>query len=551
MTKAFLLLRVSSAGQTRRHGADQGYSLEMQRAACLRKAQQLEAEVVREFIAPAESASRGLYRTLRELLDVLKERGDIGYVIVYKLERFARNELTDFKAYADIKAAGAQLVSVTENIDDSPQGMLLHGILASINAFYSRDLAQKITDGRVQKAKMGGTPFRTRLGYLNKRRWDGANDIRYIELDPQRAPHIAWAFEAYDSGEWPMRALVEELYERGLRSRPTKRHPHGNMVGLSSLQRILRDPYYIGIVEFRGVQYQGDHPKLIAPDLFERVQQRLSARAHAGEHQWIHQHHLKGTVFCGLCGRRLKFTKCTGRRGGKYDYFVCAGRHDGDGCELPYLPAHLVEHHVAEYYLEKIKLDTERVDALAPRLIELFRLATGHRQREAERRRREVERLRARRHELVEKHLANPRAIPLDVLEQKQAAIGQQLKAAQRELAKAERHIGKAEEGLQLARSFLHDASRTYRDEADPETRRAWNQIFFRRLFVGPDGVAAAELTDEFGALLREELAMELEQYASNPRALLRAGGSTFERVVETAGIEPASAEPFGQRLRA
>ena len=176
--KAFALLRVSSSGQTRRAGAEQGYSIEMQRDSCLRKAESLDAAVVKEWIAPAESASRGLYKTLREMIAALKLRDDIDYVIVYKLDRFSRDELTGFAAHAEIRDSGAELISATENIDDTPQGMLLHTVLTGINAYYSRDLANKITDGRITKAKLGGTPGRAPLGYLNKRDWDGNNDIR-------------------------------------------------------------------------------------------------------------------------------------------------------------------------------------------------------------------------------------------------------------------------------------------------------------------------------------------------------------------------------------
>ena len=539
MSNAFTLLRVSSAGQTRRAGADEGYSIEMQRAACQRKAAQLEAEIAGEYVAPAESASRGFYRTLRELLDALKARDDIQYVIVYKLERFARDELTDFQAYAEIRAAGAELVSATENIDGSPQGMLMHGILTSINAFYSRDLAQKITDGRVTKAKLGGTPGRAPLGYLNKRRWDGSNDIRYVEIDAERAPHVVWAFQAYATGDWPLRELVEALYERGLRSRPTSKRPAGK-VSQSAIHRMLHNPYYIGIVEFRGVQHEGSHPKLIPPELFEQVQQVLTAHAVAGERQWKHEHHLKGTVYCGVCRRRLIFTKCTGRRGTAYDYFVCGARHEGGSCELPYLPAHLVEHYVAEYYLKEVKLDAERVATLQPRLVELFRLTTAHREREAACARRKVEDILGQRRKLVADHVKNPGAIPLDVLEEQQTEFGKKLAAAQKKLREAEADVGLAEEGLRRARAFLEDSSATYRDEADAQTRRRWNQVFFTRIFVGPQGITAVELTDEFGALLAEDLAAKLEELASDPKAL-HAGGSNVDRLVELAGLEPAT----------
>ncbi len=201
---------------------------------------------------------------------------------------------------------------------------------------------------------------------------------------------------------------------------------------------MLRNPYYIGTVTFQGVEYEVRHPTLTTPELFAQVQQTLTAKSVAGEHQWKHQHPLKGTVYCGLCGHRLKFTKCTGRRGGKYNYFVCGRRRRAEGCELPYLSADKVERYVADYYLTQIKLDAERVAWLQPKLVEQFRLLTAYREKEAARHRRTVDRLLAQRRRLVDQHLANPRAIPLDLLEVKQAELGGQLTAARARLAAAE-----------------------------------------------------------------------------------------------------------------
>ena len=161
-----------------------------------------------------------------------------------------------------------------------------------------------------------------------------------------------------------------------------------------------------------------------------------------------------------------------------------------------------------------------------PRLGTLYRIA------------RAVDAILAQRRKLVADHLAKPRAIPLDVLEEQQTALGEQLTAARKELAKAERDIAKAEKGLQLAKRFLHDSSSTYRDEADPTLRRRWNQVFFKRLFVGPHGITAAELTDEFAALLDDDLPRKLEKLPREPRAF-RARGSNVAFLVERGGLEP------------
>ncbi len=537
MKRAVVLLRVSSQGQTRRAGADEGYSIPAQRDGCYRKAKQLEAEVVQEFVGPAQSASNGLYPALRDALAFVTEHGDIDYLIVFRLDRFARDELTQFAALAELRAAGVKLVSVTEQVDETPQGMLSMGILGAVNAYRSRDDARKITEGRVKKAREGGTPARAPLGYVNRKRWDGANDIRWVEVDPERSPHVQWAFQAYATGEWPLKALTEELAERGLTTRPTPKRPAGK-VTKSVLHGILKNSYYVGKVVFKGIEYQGNHPPLVTPDLFDQVQQVLTAHNVAGEKQWRWEHYLKGTVFCAICGSRLIFTKCSGN-GGVYDYFVCGRRHHGDGCELPYLPVHRVEHDVSDYYLRQVKLDAEQVADIEPKLIEMFRHLTGYQQREVIRCRKVVDDILGQRDQVVEDHLANPRAIPLDVLEKKQQKLSEQLKAAEKQLAAAERKVDQSEEGLRLAQKGLSDSSRTYRD-ADPQTRRQWNQAFFTKLYVGPKGITGSELTDEFGALLAEDLAKKLEALPSDPSAFRRRG-SNVGFLVELAGLEPAT----------
>lgn len=326
MKRAVALLRVSSDGQTKRAGAEEGYSIELQREGCHRKAEALSAEIVREFVGPAQSASRGFYPALRDALDFIRDSGGVEYLIIYRLDRLARDELTQFAALAELKAAGAALVSVTEQVDETPQGMLAMGILGAVNAYRSRDDARKITEGRIKKAKLGGLPSKAPIGYLNVRHWDGANDIRTIEIDPERAPHVRWAFQAYASGDWPLRMLVEALEDRGLRSVPTPKFP-SKPISMSAVQRILRNPFYRGTVRFKGVEYEGTHEPLIPTELFEEVQQLLTAKNLAGDKHWKHEHYLKGTLYCRVCGSRLVFTKCTGRRGGRYDYFVCGRRH--------------------------------------------------------------------------------------------------------------------------------------------------------------------------------------------------------------------------------
>lgn len=119
---------------------------------------------------------------------------EVGYVIVHKIDRLARNRGDDAHLTDEIHAAGAKLVSTTEAINVSPSGRLLRGIMTSIAGFHSQNRATEVMKRIRQKASNGGTPGRAPLGYLNERRFDDdGQEIRTIVIDHDRGPHITWA----------------------------------------------------------------------------------------------------------------------------------------------------------------------------------------------------------------------------------------------------------------------------------------------------------------------------------------------------------------------
>ena len=180
----------------------EGYSLPAQREACLRKADALGAEIVGEYLDRGESAKTTDRPEFQRMLARIRSELDVDYVILDKIDRFARNRRDDANTLFELKSYGAQLVSVKENIDETPAGQLLHAIMAGIAEFYSRNLATEALKGMIQKAKAGGTPGRAPIGYLNTRRRIDGREVRVVMVDPERARLVQWAFEAYSSGEW-------------------------------------------------------------------------------------------------------------------------------------------------------------------------------------------------------------------------------------------------------------------------------------------------------------------------------------------------------------
>ena len=268
--RCVIYLRVSTDKQAKKNEQD-GFSLPAQEALCRYKAEQLGAEVVRVFRDKGKSAKTADRDDFQAMLDFVRARGDIDYVILEKIDRFARNRRDDANLSYELERIGVELISVQENIDRTPGGKLLHAILAGIAEYHSNNLSREVVKGMAQKAKFGGTPGLAPIGYLNVRRKLEDREIRVIEVDPERAPHIRWAFEAYATGEWTQVRLTAELDARGLRTLQRPGIPSAPLQ-LSRVDHMLGNRYYIGKVAFKGVEYDGTHEPLISEELFERVQ---------------------------------------------------------------------------------------------------------------------------------------------------------------------------------------------------------------------------------------------------------------------------------------
>ena len=324
--RAVSYIRVSTREQAQRGGSEEGFSLPAQREANKRKAQAMGALVVKEFADRGEPARSANRPELQKMLTYLKEDGGIDYVIVHKLDRLARNRADDVEINRAFEQAGVRLVSTSENIDQTPGGMLLHGIMSSIAEFYSRNLANEVIKGMGEKARNGGTLGKAPLGYINVRaRDEHGREIRTVALDEERASLIRLAFTEYATGNWTVRQLAEHLNNRGLTIPPTARKP-ANPISVGRLQKLLRHPYYKGIVTFQGVEYAGQHEPLVDAATWQTVQDILAAHTN-GERQRMHNHHLNRTIVCSFCGARrrlLRLLRRVGDRAVLWDFCVRA-----------------------------------------------------------------------------------------------------------------------------------------------------------------------------------------------------------------------------------
>jgi site-specific DNA recombinase len=494
-------LRVSTKEQAERDGDPEGYSIPAQRDANLRKANSLGAIIAAEFVDRGESARSADRPELKQMLAYIAGHPEVAYVIVHKVDRLARNRVDDIEINLALTKAGVTLVSATENIDETPSGMLLHGIMSSIAEFYSRNLATEVIKGMSQKVKTGGTPGKPPLGYRNARAINSdGREVRTIELDPERAPLIGWAFETYATADWTLARLLVELKLRGLTNTPTPKFPV-RPVQLSHLHMILTHPYYKGEVVWKGARYPGRHPRLVDDQTWARVQAVLAAHG-PGEKQREHPHYLKSSIFCGNCSSRLIVTYAKNRYGAVYPYYLCLGRHQKrTDCTRKAILIATVEDLIEEVYAN-YQLEERFREAIETML--KTELSAGRYEAEATARELHTQRQRLTHEQakLLQAHYAG--AVPLDLLKQEQDRISSQLEQIDGRLQATQVEFDTIERNLQRALDFAANCHRAYL-AAPPSTRRLLNQALFKKLFIDEDAVRV-ELAEPFRTLLGPEV---------------------------------------------
>ena len=493
-------LRVSTREQAERGGTDEGFSIPAQREANARKAAELGAKVVREFVDAGESARSADRDGLKKMLAFIAATR-VTFCIVHKLDRLARNRADDVKIHEALLAAGVTLVSATESIDQTPSGMLVHGIMSSIAEFYSRNLATEVTKGLTQKLAQGGTPMRAPVGYLNVRKTDAqGREVRTVEVDAERAPLIRWAFETYANGETSVTGLLRDLTARGLTTVPSPKRP-SKPLGKNTLYELLTNPYYAGVIRYKGALHPGAHEPLIEPALFDQVQSLLKARNARMTRHVQHAHHLKGLLHCGSCGSRMLLDFATNPRGTTYVYFICSGRAaKKTTCTRRAVPVQVAERLVEDSYRD-ITISEADYRHLAAEVDAAFDEQSAGRDQEFAELTTNRARLEAESDKLLAAHFAD--AIDLPTLKRHQDRIRSGLADIEQRLAQHDEHHSGARAFLHDSLRLLTDAHRAYAHSGDANRRLA-NQAFYTRLEITDDEQLRSRLAEPFKTIINE-----------------------------------------------
>lgn len=243
------------------------------------------------------------------------------YVIVYKIDRFGRNKYEIAMNRHTLNANGIKLLSASENIPDTPEGIILESLLEGMAEYYSAELAQKTKRGMRESIIKGNfTGGHVLFGYkvIDKK----------IYVDKTNSEAMKFVFTEYANGA-TFNQIATQLNSKGYTY-------NGKPFKASSLQGKLNNKRYIGINEYEGEIYTNTYPAIIDNETFNKVQLMLKRnKKNAGANKAKTDYLLSGKLFCGLCGSTMVGTSGKSCKN-KYTYYTCSNRYKKHECNKEY-----------------------------------------------------------------------------------------------------------------------------------------------------------------------------------------------------------------------
>lgn len=276
------------------------------------------------------------------------DRHTFDAVIVWKLDRFARNRY-DAAMYRHLLAKNnVKIFSAMENISDSPEGIILEGLMESLAEYYSANLAENVRRGLYDSALERKVLSRPTFGY--KKSAAGT-----YEIDTETAPIVQRVFREYADGK-PYMAILEGLNNDGIRT------INGNKFTNNSLRKMLKNDRYIGIYRYKDIIDLQGIPPIIDKALFDQVQKEIQRRsftkirqAPQGSEVYL----LSGKLFCGHCGEPMTGERGRSKTGKEYRYYSCNGTktRSRNGCKKKRVQKEVIEAEVMRLINEEILTD--------------------------------------------------------------------------------------------------------------------------------------------------------------------------------------------------
>ena len=334
-------------------------SIEGQLRECKQYAERNDIQIVGTYIDRAYSAKTDNRPEFQHMIkDSSKKLFDV--VLVWKLDRFARNRYDSANYKNILKKNGVRLLSATENISDSPEGILLESVIEGMAEYYSAELSEKVLRGLTENALKckynGGT---LPIGY-------SIDSSQHFQVDPLTAPSVIHAFKRYAEGA-SMKTITDELNLKGVKTARSEK------VTMNSVTRMLHNRKYIGEYKYRDTVVPGGIPAIVPTELFERVQERIKETAKApARHKAEDDYLLTTKLFCGNCHCFMVGESGTSHAEKKvHRYYKCVSVKHHRGCNKKSVRKEWIENLVIEQ-ARSLLFDDALIETIADTVMKML-----------------------------------------------------------------------------------------------------------------------------------------------------------------------------------
>ena len=293
--------------------------------------------------------------------------GKVKCVLVKDLSRFGRDYIEAGEYLEKIfPFMGIRFISITDGYDsltcDDAEGALMIPLKNMINDVYAKDISRKIiTSFRARQEKGEFLPAFAPYGYVKSK------EVAYrYEVDQETAPYVRMIFEWKAEGV-SHNEICKRLNDMGAVT-PARRkvdlgiwraekYKHTVWHGRTIID-IMKNPTYTGCIVYGRIPkslYEGikmhrapeeewryvpdAHEPIISQELFDKVQKMFADRAEKFKAKMdenaplreLVTNHFKGKIYCGDCGKRMRFVKPTDKRypvDQDHAVYVCGGYLD-------------------------------------------------------------------------------------------------------------------------------------------------------------------------------------------------------------------------------
>ena len=322
------LFRVSDEDQV------DGYSLDAQRRNFFEFCQRKGWDGMKTYTEEGRSAwgesidRRPVFRSM--LNDSGLNQFDV--VVVDTFDRFSRNMLVTMEAFKILTDNHVAFACVKQDLDYStPEGRLFMVMLGGFAQYFSDNLSGHTKKGMKERAKQG--MFNGEPPWPYERctpECFGIDETHTgCHVDPEKGRILVELFERYATGTYSQASLAEWLNGLGFRTKGRRRKDSlgreirdaARKFTGSSIRDLLNNPFFVGMVRYKGELFPGRHQPLVDPKLFEKVQlqsqENRSRRSSGGRQKTENAHLLTGLIRCYECGTPL-WSQTQGRESGTY-----------------------------------------------------------------------------------------------------------------------------------------------------------------------------------------------------------------------------------------